>query len=271
MKRFLTCLLSLTLLLALASTAQADVLWEPHGNSFYNSHQNELTYEGRNYRANSTDGFITIWNAPDGSLVKGQFQNGFTLHVYWRYENWGLTSVRGDEEWIEGWVDLGKMDLLYDHIAFAQEHAEEIKPYNGEFADFTDDHATVNFYPYPGAPTVSISWYMFEHNVMENLTGTADTPSYIQSVYVDEQGLTWGFVGYMYGRLNAWFCLDNPGGVNDGTTTDFPLRDTQTPELIPPQAPVLPAKSYIPYILVGTVVIVTAGALALFFKKKKRA
>ena len=92
----------------------------------------------------------------------------------------------------------------------------------------------------------------------------ADSASYISRIFVDEAGRTWGFVSYMYGRLNAWFCLDDPEGE------DFPVRDVAAPELIPASPPVLPAAAYTPYLLVAAVVIVTAGLLLWFYRRPQR-
>ena len=269
MKRFWTGVLTLVMLLTLAAPASADVLWEPDNNSFYYRHYDECDYLGRRYCANSGEGFVTVWNAPDGSVVVDQFENGFTMWVYWVYENWGLVSIRGDEETVEGWVDLEEMSLVYDHISFAEEYADAIKPYNGEFADYEGSLAVVNFYEYPGAPTVKMEYSFSESNVRKALVGTTDSPSYIQSIYVDEQGLTWGYVGYMYGRLNAWFCLDDLDGVNDEITTTFPVRQVEEAELTPAREPEMPAKGYLPYFLVGGTVVVTAGLLFVCFRRKK--
>ena len=75
--------------------------------------------------------------------------------------------------------------------------------------------------------------------------------------------MTWGFVGYLFGRISGWFCLDDPGG------TDFPVREVEVPELIPAQTPRFPVMACVPYALVATVVVVTAVLLAVFFRKKR--
>ena len=267
MKRLLTFVLTAVMLLALAAPAAADLLWEPYDNTFYTNHHDECTYLGRQYLANSADGFVTVWDAPDGSVVAGQFENGFSMWVYWVYENWGLVSIRGDEKAVEGWVDLEQMSLVYDHIAFAEEYADAITPYNGEFSG-CEGGTGINFYEYPGAPEVKLQ-----------MNGPESDPGFIQSVFVDEQGLTWGFVGYWRGRLNAWFCLDDPTGFN-GIPEDagegaepvetFPIRPVEQAEQLPAQEPAMPAKGYIPYALVGGVVAATVGALAVFFRRKKK-
>lgn len=274
MKRALTCLLTLTLLLALTLPARADMLWEPN-NRFYEKHSEECSYLGRSYCANGPEGYITLWDAPNGSSVAAQYENGEKLWVYWLYEDWGCVSRWEDGQEHVGWVDMSHMELVYDYISFSEEYADQIRPYNGEFSNYSGDAAGAAFYEYPGAP--GAKQYMAfsdQWNVKENLTGS---DGYIQSVFVDENGLTWGFVGYMYGRLNGWFCLDDPEGDGDpqaaaaDTVSVFPQREVDVPELIPAQEPQLPAIGYLPYALVGGVVAVTAVLLLLFAKRKKKA
>ena len=269
MKKILTVVLALAAMLALAVPASADILWEPNGNVFYESHRGECRYEGRGYLANGKDGFVTVWDAPNGFVVKGQFSNGEKLWVYWVYENWGLISYYGENA-VEGWVDLEEMSLVYDHIAFAEEYADRIVPYGGEFADYDGEDAVFNFYEYPGAPEVKRAMERDFAGVVENLTGGEDGNSYISSVFVDEQGLTWGYVGYMYGHLNGWFCLDDPDGTNSEEMQDFPLRTTEEEPLHEPAEPTAPAKSYLPFALIGLSVAVTGWLLGSRFSRKKK-
>lgn len=266
MKRFFSCLLTLLMLLALSAPAYADVMWEPSGNSFYDRHREQCEYESRSYYANGREGFVTLLDAPNGSMVRAQFENGEKLHIYFIYSgSWGLAAYWTDGKETSGWVPMAELELVYDYISFAEEYGERITPYNGEFADYAGDAAEVNFYEYPGAPGIYMTWEMDgDWHVLDNLTGTAENDSYISSVFVDEDGRTWGFVNYMYGRLNAWFCLDEPDG------TDFPVREVSAPSLTPAQTPVLPAGSYAPYILVAAVVAVTGGLLFFFYGKRRK-
>lgn len=268
MKRMFSALLALLTLLALAAPAYADVMWEPSANSFYDRHRDQCAYENRGYYANGPEGFVTLWDAPNGGVVRSQFENGETLWVYFLYENsWALTAYWTDGKEISGWMPLSDLEREYDYTCFAEEYADRITAYNGEFSDYDGDAEAVNFYEYPGAPEISQSWGRgagSQWNVLDNLTGTPDSPSYISSIFVDEDGLTWGYVNYMYGHLNSWFCLDQPDG------TDFPVREVSVPNLIPAQTPVLPAVGYVPYLLVGAAVLATAGLLAFFYGRKRR-
>lgn len=265
MKHLFGILSALVMLLALTAPACADVMWEPDGNSFYDRHRDQCEYENRSYYANGPEGFVTAWDAPNGGVVRAQYQNGEKLRIYFFYKDWALTAFWTDGRETSGWVPAAELALVYDYQCFAEEYADRIKPYNGEFADYAGDAAVVNFYAYPGAPEIEMDWETGgQWHVLENLIGTAETESYISSIFVDEDGRTWGYVNYMYGHLNAWFCLDEPDG------TDFPVRAVSTRTLVPAQTPVLPARSYVPYVLVAAVVAVTGGLLAFFYGKKRK-
>ncbi len=263
MKRFMNCALVLALLLALAAPARADLIWEPD-NDFYRRHG--CTHVDRSYYANGPDGFVTLYDAPGGSIVEGQYRNGFSLHVYFKYRDWGCITVFEDEGQVDGWAPLAELALIYDHISFEEEYADRIRDYGGEFADYAGDASVINFYPYPGAPAERLTSSMETDmmDVLANLTGTEENQSYISRVFTDENGLTWGYVNYMYGRLNAWFCLDDPDG------TDFPVRDTASPEIIAPRTPTLPARACAPWLLVAAVVAVTGGLLVFFYGKRRK-
>lgn len=259
MKKRLSLLLALAMLLPLVRTARADLLWEP-SNRFYQEHV--CSYLGRAFYANGPDGFVTLLDAPDGGTVEAQYANGAQLWVYWTYGDWGCVTVWEDRDHVDGWVPMDQLRLIYDYLSFAEEYAGEIQDYGGQFADFDGQISQVTFFAYPGAPQ-SQTTLLAEHipDLVERLTGSGGEPSYISQIFVDEEGLTWGFVSYLYGRLNAWFCLDDPDGA------DFPVRAVEEPELIPAQDPVLPARAYLPFLLVGGVMAVTAALLLRFYRR----
>lgn len=262
MKKFLSLACALAALLALAAPARADLLWEPD-NRFYRDHP--CTYVDRSFYANGPDGFVTLWDEPEGSGVEAQYENGARLRVYWQYGDWGCVTVWEDTGHVDGWVPMAHLSLIYDYLSFEEEYGDRIQDYAGQFADYAGNADRVSFFAYPGAPQVQeVRELGTFPEVLANLTGTADSASYISRIFVDEAGRTWGFVSYMYGRLNAWFCLDDPEGE------DFPVRDVAAPELIPASPPVLPAAAYTPYLLVAAVVIVTAGLLLWFYRRPQR-
>ena len=260
-KRFLL-LSTLLLIFCLISTASADAIFEPN-NSFYSAHQEECTYLNRSFYANGKDGYVDFKSSPNGVITQ-RFENGTILHVDWQYENWGSVSIRAGKTQTDGWVCLDDLSLVYDYISFQEEYGDQIKPYRGEFAGFDKKITCINFFSYPGAPEVRLTKSLKDNtssnqDFMNALTSTEKTP--ISSVFTDESGLTWGCISYWRGYRNIWFCLDNPEG------SDFPVRDTNQQELIPPSAPPSILSNYLPYLLVGGLVITTA--ILLFFMGRR--
>lgn len=284
MKRFFTCLLAVLTLLSLTPAAYADVLWEPD-NNFYEKHSDECVYVGRSYYANGPKGFVTLWDAPDGSTVAAQYENGVTLHVTWQYQDWGCV-----ESWKDGWegsgsipaggwVPMSELYLVYDYISFEEEYGQYFTDYNGEFAEY--DGQTwdgVQVYDYP----IQAYEYPFDcrgiyesieqtPEVLDALRGTPDTPSCISKVFREENGTVWGFVSYLYGHRNFWFDLTNPTRdgwmlcMTQGTAEDL----IDSGELTAPQTPVMPSASRTPYFLVGGAVVVTLGLLGWFYGRKR--
>ena len=81
---------------------------------------------------------------------------------------------------------------------------------------------------------------------------------------MDEDGRTWGYVGYLYGRINGWFCLDEPEGRN------FPVRQVGTPELTEAREPTLPVRGYVPYILSGVLVLAAVALAAVLLARRRK-
>lgn len=260
-RKYVSLALVMAALLALCATARADVLWSPRNDRFFEQHYDDFDYIGRQYYANGDQGFITLWDAPNGTRVIHQFRNGYTLWLYYQYEDWVCAVVWGDEGEISGWAPLADFALKYDYLSFAEEYAAEIRPYDGEFDDYAGSPAEIVFYEYPGAPEPGDTWEAEE--ILDELTGREGT-SCIQSIFVDEEGLTWGYVSYLYGLRNLWFCLDQPDG------RDFPVREVDVPKLTAAREPTLPARGYVPYVLSGVLVAAAVAAAAVLLARRKK-
>ena len=259
MKRLCSLFCSLVLLCALAPAAYADILWTPQ-NTFFERHENECTYVGRSYYANGSEGYVTLWDAPDGRTVCAQYENGCQLRVYWQYKDWGCISVWGDEGSVDGWVPMADLVLIYDYLSFEEEYAGQISDYSGQFAHYEGSSDGFTFWEYPGAPQPKLVWDY--DDIIPILTGSEGKESYISKVFTDENGLTWGYIGYFFGNRNSWLCLDDPTG------TEFPLRSIPKTLITPAATPQLPAPSITPYILVAGVAGITV-VLVLLLKGKK--
>ena len=256
-RKFFSLVLMVTTLLALCTPARADVLWEPE-NDFYKKHADQCDYIGRQFYANGDEGFITLWDAPEGTRVVQQFRNGYTLWLYYQYEDWVCAVVWGDEGEIVGWAPMEDFVLKYDYLSFAEEYADEIHPYDGQFEGCDGNVEEIVFYDYPGAPAPKDVWEAEE--VLDQLTDTG----YIDSTFIDEEGRTWGYVAYLFGSRNLWFCLDEPDG------RDFPVRQVGTPELTAAKEPTLPLRGYVPYILSDVLVIAVVAAAAVLLARRKK-
>lgn len=271
MKKVITLALTCMILLALPSPAFADVMWEPQDNQFYEAHRGECVYNTRSYYANGGDGFITLWDAPGGSLVKAQYENGELLWVGYTYKDWALVNRWEDRTETTGWVPLSELYLKYDHISFEEEYGDRFQDYSGEFADYTPRSEGELFWlwEYPHAydtkETIEV-----HSDILDALRGTADQPSCISKVYVDENGHSYGYVAYLYGMRNFWIQLDNPTGDGVMTSCIPEAGDLiSMGEIIAPQEPVIPKRSYLPVVLTAAVVAVTGGAVAVIYGRRK--
>ena len=270
MKRVLAFLLTALVALSLTATALADMVWEPD-NAFYRKHQRQCEYHERRYYANGPKGFVTLWDAPDGSTVQAQYENGTALRVYWTYKGWGcITAWEGaDRGEVSGWVPMDQLYLIYDHISFEEEYGEDFKPYEGQFDTSVLKEGNEIWlweYPYAYEPM-----HKLPLNSM-NLEGFEDPGSLFSHTYTDQNGDVWGYAGYLYGYRNFWVLLENP--TCEGVMTScVPEADdlVTSSEIVPPRTPVLPTVSYLPYFMVAGVVAVTAVLLVVMKRRKKSA
>ena len=272
-KKILALFMAVLMALSLTATALADVVWEPR-NSFYETHHSQCTYLGRSYYANGPDGFVTLWDAPGGSTVAAQYENGTALSVYWTYKNWGCITVweGKNREEVSGWVPMEQLYLIYDHISFEEEYGAYFKPYDGQFdgSGLKDgDEIWIWEHPLSYGPkdTLKIGpdW-----DFLEQLQGSTGSPSAFSQTYTDPNGRIWGYVGYLYGYRSFWVLLENP--TCDGIMTScIPEADglITSGEIVPPRTPVLPTVSYLPCFLVAGVVAVTAVLLVMMKRRRK--
>ena len=253
MKRLFGGLFAALLAMSLAVPAAADVLWEPE-DAFYQSHAEACELLQRNFYTNGPEGYVNFYHSPESSSVTGQMENGAKLYVYWRYEDWGYVEE-------EGWVALSDLQLIYDYLSFQEEYGDQFLPYDVDtYAALLENWEgdTLVLWPYPGAEQAAYVW-QDAADAMEALKEYG-----FSSIFVDEEGYTWGFCAYLYGNRNFWVCLDDPG---DRT---FTVRAVDTPELIPAQEPEMPASAYLPYTIGVVVAVVAVWLLATKFLPKPR-
>lgn len=262
------CLLAAVLAAGLAAPAFADVLWEPHGNGFYERHRDECTHEDRYYLANGQAGYVTMRDGPHSAGEVVNIPNGTRLFVgfTWREAGgaWAVGSYAVQEKgqtwkWYYGWIPMDDLALIYDYIAFEEDHGSEFQEYDGSGDGLTQ----VRLYDYPGGPYSDYT----EIEVQDGSFSEA-----FQYLYTDENGLRWTFLAYYMGRRNAWVCIDDPlgeGPGTDGYRTVAQVRGEKE-ELIP-AAEVLPAaKGGAAWVLPAVLIVAAAAVTAVIVRKRNK-
>ena len=195
--RHIAAILALLVLALLPLPARADVIWEPQ-DGFYAAHADECTYVNDRYL--SPGGVEGVVSPEDGRALC-TFPEGWELRISFVYEDAGGAAWGVYEEGEEScWVRLDALQKVYDRDDFFTDHAEAITPYADELADFVPQ-GTVYLWEYPG------SGELYGKLSPEDLT-QADFLPY-DAVYVDEQGQTWVYIPYLYGR-EGWICCADP-------------------------------------------------------------
>ena len=183
------------LLLFPSFVVHADVIIEPE-NEFYEQHSSEIIYLGRSFTANGTNGFAFVREAPGSSGTIAKLQNGENTYMQYSclYDGdyWGYTME------LQGWIQIDQLLVLYDYVAFEEEHFDELYLYDGDYGAIKETRSAIAW-PWPGAdaPLWTIEDIDTEHFC-------------ITYAYTDEQGREWGFVTYFTGSNNIWVCLSEP-------------------------------------------------------------
>ena len=127
--------------------AYADVIIEPD-NGFYARHASQMVYLGRNFVANGEDGYVAIKYEPGSRDEITSLKNGEVIYMQYSClydgEFWGFTFK------YSGWVKLDQMLVLYDYVAFAEEHWDEFYSYSGDYKEIKENRAMIAW-PWPGA------------------------------------------------------------------------------------------------------------------------
>ncbi|MBQ9140279.1 MAG: hypothetical protein IJX63_00605 [Lachnospiraceae bacterium] len=248
---------------------QADLIWEPMGDSFYKEHAHACEYVNRTYIANGPDGKVTVYVSPEELDEVNVWEQGKAVHISFVYEaedgsKWGVYD--NGEETESGWVQMEYMALKYDAQAFGEEYASQITEEEVTVGNGTE--MTVGFWTYPGSKE--------KHDVKigtEVLT--------FSQVFTDEVGHKWVYVGYFRGLKNYWICVDAPEAAfeelfPDGAPargiilegTDKVIVDGTQYMTGTEQQTNTDAESQIPFVasMVAGVVVITGGLLA-FLKR----
>jgi len=280
MKRCVTLVLALTLSLALALPALADVIYEPE-DDFYRDHAKECSYENRFYLTNGPEGYVTAYTSPVSDRAVVNTANGTETLVSYVWEGgWGLATLQAEGEWVEAWLPMEEMVPVYDSRAFMADHSEELTSRDEPLTLDLTGLPKLVLWPYPGAEKIyttldleGIDGWMAEEGQLD-----------FTLTYEDAAGRSWGYIGYLYGMRDKWVCLSAPDAGEDAEELAQPAPDhgeTEEPAGTPAPSPTLiPAAEVIPPVEkggsfpwlpvgLGAGVVVIAGALLALFRKKK--
>lgn len=274
MKKFrllLSLVLGVSLAIATGMTALADVIWEPN-DAFYQNAYEDCEYHGRSYAAEGADGTVTVWLEPGSKKTVAQVSNGSEFFVSFTYkdkndEDWGVVQFTVDtsgtafpdymNEGQTGWVPMADLVLIYDGVAFAQDHQGEFKPYIGDYSELTGQE--IALWSYPGSGIV-------KHRT------EVDEKLHIFDTYTDDDGRLWGFIHYYYAIKDEWVCLSDPTGATLEVTVTPTGGDEQTPQNS--QTPGDPQNQTSMLLVIAAivvaVVVVTGVIIAVFWKKSSK-
>jgi len=186
-------ILTICLFLIPAIVGHTDVISEPL--DFYGQYRSECVFLDRSF-VNSGNTPVPVMAAPDSNKKLAVIESGEVIHInyscLYKGEFWGINF----KNYV--WVRLSKLLVLYDYVAFEEEHSEELYTYKGEYSEIKETKSAIAW-PWPGAD--SPMW------TIEDL----DTTNFkALHAYKDSEGREWGLVTYLYDSPNIWFCLSEP-------------------------------------------------------------
>lgn len=253
-RRFLSFFLTLTAVLILMVPVSADIIWEPE-DSFYEKHRDECTHVGRQYEMAGYDGAVAVWNAPNGRMSE-TVSNGErgTVQFSWSGSGtvWGYISGYSGDWNHGGWVPMDDLSLVYDSRQFMEDHEAEIVSADPVPVEF---HSAV-LYGYPGGPA---------GRVMDEYAAYMPFSEVFTSIYTDENGLRWGYVGYYMGRIDSWVCLDDP--LNENLNTNV-VPVSPSASQLRGSAAVTPAAGRQPQLVLAVALVAIVAAATAFIIHK---
>lgn len=177
---------------------QADLIWEPEGDSFYTEHAQECEYINRTYVVNGPNGQVTVYENPSSQEIVDVWEKGKVVHISFAYEDeagvlWGIYDNGNTEK--SGWVPLDHMARKYDSNAFLEEYKDRLT--KETVCVKGNEENKIYFWKYPGAK--KYQEVSMDEEGME-----------LDQIFVDEEGHKWAYIGYYRGMKQYWVCVDAP-------------------------------------------------------------
>lgn len=260
MKKLIVLLLSLTIVVSLAVTASADVLWTPVNDSYFNDSKTTTVADAYVVPEGMT---VNLYKSPKSGTVLDTWQAGTRVYVGFKQEVdsevWGVGYAYGDYE-NEGWFRLGRLQKEYGHEDFMEDFGELCVESDGIVVTQDEVESYVYTWTYPGSGVGA-------GNLPKDILGGGYNDGVVSfsQIYTAPDGSRWGYVGYYMGRC-GWVWLDDP---DNPETPLFPQEPESTVTDTSPteDAPGPDSTVVIIVALVAAVVVVT-GVLIVVKKKK---
>ena len=145
-----------------------------------------------------------MYASPEQGTQSGTLENGIRGQVQFVWsgeQDWGYVSSSDKE----GWVPMDDLSLVYDSQQFMEDHAGDIRETEPVAVDFSEAW----LYSYPNGP---------QSHILQEDARYMPFDELFHTLYTDENGLRWGYVGYYMGHRQAWACLDDP--MNEELSND---------------------------------------------------
>lgn len=233
MKRLVSLLMGLALILSLSATVFADVIWIPQ-NTFLEQNMNQCSRTDREYQT-VTD--VPVYESPESDRVLWTLDQGKDIWIYYTYTDaegnrWG--NCESDDFSQSGWIPLAYTSLVYDYLSFEEDYGHMFREVGKTLTpDLADEDQTIYFWEYPGSPNGFV--YPFTET---------DISIPYSLAYTDPQGREWGFISYHRGIRNMWVCVSDPSA---DFTDLYPDGAPQVPVTEPEETdPTLPSEPIVP-------------------------
>lgn len=287
MKKTAIFVLTVILLMALLCPAvYADVIVEPYGNAFFEAHSKECTLVDRNYTVSET---VSVFASPEDTKLLGRIAAGSIINinnVYTAHDGteWGISIMDGYRDGV--WMRMSALTVVYDYISFEEEYGHTFTEYDASKHVIPEGAICVWTYPNSGV----VAYYKSE----VDSDGRDYVTKFIDKVYTDDAGTSWGLVPYYYGVRNTWIAFadvtemlgnavfnSHPGtisknqldGVNVITTVATPV-DVAEPNSLQIEQPHIsyaePQNEWVLPTVIAVVLAAAAGVLIVIFIRKNK-